>query len=474
MKSLSIRTQVALMAVALTALSVASIAFTVIRSERVILKQQSRDRIEALIQGINRIAAESLVQKDPLMLPSDLMFLQKEHPELAFWEFTSNGFSHKSGPEAPDLTFVSRELTSSAFPVSTGESVARAAAPASAAPVSIRLGFKTRALQEEIDKPLDAMIRRTLEISGLLLIFGVIAAIYLSTVLTRPLGALASGAQSVGAGRLDVAVPVAGSRETRALAERFNEMTGHLKDFVGWRDYILQSLTHDMNTPLGGLKAYLELMEDGKFPSGEEGRRSVMTLLAAVARMQELLGNTLTFFKTQKNGQREIRRQAVNFAEMSREIKALFAPMAAIKKISVQDVTAEPAPCVLAERELLRQALTNLVSNALKYTPNGGTVRFGAQAHGDDVVLWVADNGRGIAKEDMPHIFEKFRRGKSGEGIPGTGLGLSIVRDAVVMMGGGIRVESWPGKGSRFVVTLPKARAQAPAPAPVPAREAVI
>ncbi|MDE1975904.1 MAG: HAMP domain-containing protein, partial [Elusimicrobia bacterium] len=367
MKSLSIRTQVALMAAGLTALSVASIALTVIRNERIVLTSESRNRNEALIQGINRIAAESLAGKDPLMLVSDLMFLKKEHRELGFWELTLNGHPYTSGPEIPGLTFITRTLTSSAFPVSTGEAVVKEPSPSAAAPITIRLGFKTKILQEEINKPLDAMIRRTLEISGLLLIFGVIAAIYLSTVLTRPLGALADGAQSVGAGHLDVLVPVAGSRETRTLAERFNEMTNHLRDFVGWRDYILQSLTHDMNTPLGGLKAYLELMEDGKFPSGEEGRRSVMTLLAAVARMQELLGNTLTFFKTQKNGRQEIRRQAVNFAEMSREIRALFAPMAAIKKITVQDVTADPAPSVFTERELLRQALTNLVSNALKY-----------------------------------------------------------------------------------------------------------
>ena len=97
MKSLSIRTQVALMAAGLTALSVASIALTVIRNERVALAKESRNRNEALIQGINRIAAESLAGKDPLMLVSDLMFLKKEHRELGFWELTLNGHPYTSG-----------------------------------------------------------------------------------------------------------------------------------------------------------------------------------------------------------------------------------------------------------------------------------------------------------------------------------------------------------------------------------------
>ncbi len=463
MKSLSIRVQVALMAATLMGLSVASVAYTVIHSERAILMRESRDRMEAIIQGISRIAAESVAEKDPLMLPSDLIFLQKEHPELAYFEFTMGGRLHKSGPVIPPgLTFITRTLASSAFPVSSNSPTLKAP-QASPAPdgVNIRLGFKTAFLQEEIEKPLNEMIQKTLEISGLLLIIGLIAVFYLSEVLTRPLHKLAEGAQAVGQGEFDVAVPVAGSQETKFLAGRFNEMTEHLKDFMGLRDYILQSLTHDINAPLGGLKAYLELMEEGRFPSGEEGRRSVMTLLAAVARMQELLSNTLTFFKMQKSGKAEPRRQAVAFSDLSREILGLFSPMSSIKKISLQDATAERGLAVNTDPDLLRQTLANLVSNALKYTDNGGAVRFGAQSRGEDVMIWVADTGRGISAEDLPHVFEKFRRGNNGEGVPGTGLGLSIVHEAVTKIGGTIKAESWPGKGSRFIVILPRARTEA-------------
>ncbi|MHB2026315.1 MAG: HAMP domain-containing sensor histidine kinase [Elusimicrobiota bacterium] len=458
MKPARIRTQVALMTAALIALTILVIATVVIRGERAIVIGQFQDRQEALIQGIKRIAGEAAAGRDPLMLPSYLMFLQKDHPELAFWEFNSGGYAHHSGEERPGLTYVSRVLGSREFPLSTGEAVRRIARPASGYSVTLKLGFRTRALNDEIERPLGMMIRKTIGISIILLIFGVITAIYLSEVLTRPLNALEGAAQAVGSGRLDVVAPVAGSRETRSLAERFNQMVGRLKEFINWRDYLLQAMTHDMNTPLGGLKAYLELMEDGKFPSGEEGRRSILTLLSAVAKMQELMGNTLAFFHTQENGRRSLRREEVDVDALCAEVMALFYPLSGVKRISLRKPDSPARLWVLADRELFRHVLTNLVSNAMKYTPHGGDVRLGAEASGDAATVWVADNGRGISQEDLPHIFEKFRRGKSAGGVPGTGLGLSIVRDAVAMMGGHIRVESWPGKGSRFSVALPLAR----------------
>jgi signal transduction histidine kinase len=111
---------------------------------------------------------------------------------------------------------------------------------------------------------------------------------------------------------------------------------------------------------------------------------------------------------------------------------------------------------VQADDKLLRFILGNLLSNALKYSPDGGEVRLALHATAQALALSVADPGIGIPPEDLPRLFEPFHRGRNVGTLPGTGLGLAIVRKAVDLHGGHIEVDSTPGAGTRFVVTLPR------------------
>jgi len=138
----------------------------------------------------------------------------------------------------------------------------------------------------------------------------------------------------------------------------------------------------------------------------------------------------------------------------------LFVPVAKSKRIDMVLNLPEAAAQVRVDEESLRRVVTNLVSNALKYTPEGGEVRLGLRDSPQEVSFWVSDTGYGIPAQDLPHLFTKFYRvgqRENGQRIPGSGLGLAIAKKAVEAMGGSISVQSELKKGSTFSVVIPKA-----------------
>ena len=179
---------------------------------------------------------------------------------------------------------------------------------------------------------------------------------------------------------------------------------------------------------------------------------------AAVLRMEHSLGNALRHFRAGGNVTTETR-SMVWIDDLLREASVLFAPIARAKNVALELPAEDVTIGVYGDEELLRQIVVNLISNALKYTPDGGQVRLKLSADKRNTYIRVADTGRGIRAEDQPHLFTKFYRTDEGsrhERIPGTGLGLSIALKAAQAHGGTIAVQSQIGHGSVFTVSLPK------------------
>jgi signal transduction histidine kinase len=270
--------------------------------------------------------------------------------------------------------------------------------------------------------------------------------------------ALTAAVGRVGEGKFDATVQAERDDEVGQLGKRFNEMTGRIRELLQFREDVLHTLTHELNTPLSGLKGYLDLWQDRGLPQDERKRGEVLqTMTAAVLRMEQSLGSALRLFS---GSSAETHRRLVWLDDLAREVCTLFAPVARSKHVTLELPAPEAVECVYADEELLKRVVTNLVSNALKYTPDGGRVSIGVGQANGLARLWVADTGYGIKPEDLPHLFTKFYRASSavagGQRIPGSGLGLMIAQRAAQELGGRIAVESEPGKGSRFTVELPR------------------
>ncbi|MFA6030488.1 MAG: HAMP domain-containing sensor histidine kinase [Elusimicrobiota bacterium] len=475
---MKLRIQLALGVGALVVALLAGTVLSVLRVQRRALERQSDERLTALLEGAARVTGEAVAARDELMAVSYLMFLKREHPELVYAEALWGSHSARIGEPSPGLRMTGKAIevrgieqgagreSASSRPVPGGaagplgagrESASSRPVPGGAAGplgAELRLGFDAAALDAAISRALRPLLLRTLGLGAFFGFLGILAALLFAWRLSRPLSALAAAADEVGRGRLDASAAVRGPEEVRLLAVRFNAMTGSLRDLMQFREDMLHTLTHELNNPLGGLKAYIGLLEEGRFPSGERGEEAVRTMGSAVRRMEASLANALALFRAGRP-RAEAPGGLARIDDIVAETVRLFTPAAEAKGVRL--LVGKLAQASLrGDEEPLRRVAANLVSNAVKYTPEGGEIRVSVEVDARRVFFRVADTGRGIAPEHLPKIFEKFDR--AGESrIPGAGLGLHIVRSAVEALGGTVAVESVLGKGSTFTVVLPKA-----------------
>lgn len=215
----------------------------------------------------------------------------------------------------------------------------------------------------------------------------------------------------------------------------------------------LSRMSHELRTPLNAIVGFGQLLAlDETQP---ERREAVDQILAAGLHLVGLIDELLDVSQIEA-GILELDASDVDLVELARESVALVAPLAAARSIAV-DVEARGPTRVRGDARRLRQVLLNLLSNAIKYNRDGGRVVLAMAATGAEATIVVSDTGVGISEPDVARIFEPFQRVPGQTRVEGTGLGLSVSRGLVEAMGGSIRVQSAPGRGSVFTVTLPAA-----------------
>jgi signal transduction histidine kinase len=244
----------------------------------------------------------------------------------------------------------------------------------------------------------------------------------------------------------------------RALASEaaLTEERGRLAELKA--NFVTQA-SHEFRTPLAVILACCNVLQRyGPRLDPEQRNRRLAKIQSNVRHMTELLEDVLTLGRVE-SGRLDCVRRPVDVAALCEEVVADVRAAASETPRLVLDRSA-CAGEVLLDAKLVRLILRNLLANAVKYSPEGGTVRLAA-THRDGVLsLRVADEGIGIPAEDQAALFEPFHRGANVGAIPGSGLGLAITRNAVVAHGGSIVVESAPGRGTVFTVTLPAAEAE--------------
>lgn len=455
-----IRTKITLWVMALMTAVVAAVTTNALYHEPRRVADQSQARFEALLEGVLRIARESLAAKDELMLLGYLKILLQDYPEIETIVVSRAGHSSVLGQARSELRM--HRFTVTAPAVATYKPVNEfgapragpAAGPGSGADsLGIQVGFSKAALHRQVRQAQTALIRRIAGGAAVGLALGVLGSWWLGYLLARPVGELAVASRRLGDGQLDATVPVRGRDEFAELARQFNSMAGKLRDSIRFKEDLMSTLTHELNNPLSGLKGFLPFLHNA---APEQRAEAVRTMEQAVQQMEVSLRSALDLFRT--GAQPKLKHERFDLRAIVEEVIRLFEPSALSRR---QELSFAPAgPALLdADRELMRRVVINLVSNALKYTPPGGVVTLRLQEDGGSVLLAVQDTGPGIAPEYRDQLFSKFYRvpanGQASR-IPGSGLGLAIAKQAADLLGGRIWLESEVGKGSTFYVSIPK------------------
>jgi signal transduction histidine kinase len=224
------------------------------------------------------------------------------------------------------------------------------------------------------------------------------------------------------------------------------------------KDEFVATASHELRTPLTSLSGYLEMSLDPAEGSLSPTRESHLRIVQRNANRLTALVDQLLFLARADSHPLELDRHPVDLEEILNEAVETARPAATAKNISLV-VTGDPLPDVPADRPQLLRVVDNLVANAVKFTPDGGTVRLRARREGDSAVLEVTDTGLGIPRAEQSELFKRFFRGTNAieKAIPGSGLGLAISRVIAEAHGGTIQLDSTPGVGSTFRLVLPLA-----------------
>lgn len=308
---------------------------------------------------------------------------------------------------------------------------------------------------EELVSSLSAVQTQMITVFVIVALAAIAVAQLFASIVTRPVSALTHTIKKMGQGDLSVRVPVRGSGELRELAASYNTMAQQLESLDKSRNQFVANASHELKTPLTTMKILLEsILYQPDMP--QELRDEFMQdINHEIDRLSSVVTDLLTL--TQMDNRRmELRRAETSLTELAEETLRKLQPIAEQRRHTMvtrlsENVTGEVDP------SKLQQVMYNLTENAIKYTPEGGTITVSLSQTATQAVFAVSDTGVGISEEDLVHIFDRFYRvdkARSRE-TGGTGLGLSIVRQLVTLHGGQIAVESEIGRGTTFTVTLP-------------------
>lgn len=440
---MSIRLKLAVilsLAIAVTAAAAAAVFFWI---EDASLRANEDEKIRILSESVRSMAAESQLAKDPLMLLDYLSFMGRDRPEI----------------RSVRVNFDGRwQDVEGAKPVESGDRMRTELVTAPAAsgqgPVVVSLSFSSRVLERRIAAERASLARDLGSAVLAVLLVGALLSIPLGWRLTRRLIVIERALGDVGEGLLNVKIPDQGSDEVARLAKGVNAMTVRLRELEDMKRTFIASVTHELRSPLFSIDSYVRLLLADAAGLRPEDRRQLERIQQNATRLAHFVTSLLNTAKIER-GSMDFHPRRCDLSKLV-EDAALFQRARAEEEGKTLVVEIEPdLPPLHVDPDLITQAVTNLVSNAVKFTRRGGRVTVGLKRIPTGLECFVADTGVGIPPEALAGLFKPFGRVKNSMSTIGTGLGLSIVKSLVELNGGVVGVESVPEKGSRFHFQLP-------------------
>jgi signal transduction histidine kinase len=304
----------------------------------------------------------------------------------------------------------------------------------------------------EITSGLAPLIERlALAFVGGILVAGLLAW-YLSRRITQPVLALSDATDEIARGRYDVVLPeVRGGGEIGHLADRFRQMAGRLSEAEQQERNFLMSVSHELRTPLTAIRGHVEALREGVADDPKVRAASLDMIAQESARLERLVGDVLDLAKLEAH-RFTVLQEEVDMGRLCDQAFAAFGDEAKRRSIEYGKQL-DGAPTIVTDGDRVLQIISNLLSNAFRWTPDGGRIELELSAQNGRVAVAVGDTGPGIARAEQQRIFRPFwSRDDSG-----TGLGLAIASELAIALGGRIELDSEPGHGSRFQLVLPAA-----------------
>jgi signal transduction histidine kinase len=304
---------------------------------------------------------------------------------------------------------------------------------------------------------------------GASLLLILLGALYLNRAVARPVRLTARAAARIAGGDFSERLRTTGPGEVGELERAFNSMAASLERTLAdleernvtlaeserAKSELVSNVSHELRTPLASVLGFSALMLDRDLPA-DERRRYLEVIRTEAHRLASLLNDLLDLQRVEQEAI-ELRQELVDINDLLAAQVTLYSAQSEEHALRFE-AAGEPL-LIKGDRDRLAQVIGNLLSNGIKYSPAGGEVEVGAGRIGDEITVWVRDNGLGIPDEHKDRIFTKFFRGDVGRerGIAGTGLGLVLARQIIEAHGGEVGFESEEGTGSTFWIRLPTA-----------------
>jgi len=287
------------------------------------------------------------------------------------------------------------------------------------------------------------------------LLLGSLIGLVLALRLERPIHTLTSAVSEIASSQSVNTVTINGPEELRLLGQAINSLSQRLKELEEARRHLLANVVHELGRPLGAVRSAIHVLRQDDDQPPELRQELLAGIDAELERLQPLLDD-LTRLHGQTLGARELILQPLALNEWLQPLLQPWKAAAEEKGLAWQVSLTPDLPPLMADPDRLAQAVGNLLSNALKYTPVNGKISIETGRTGGDLWLRIGDTGPGIAAEDLAHLFTPFYRGQQKHRFPrGLGLGLTIASEVVVAHNGRIQVDSDLGRGSQFTIYLP-------------------
>jgi signal transduction histidine kinase len=290
-------------------------------------------------------------------------------------------------------------------------------------------------------------------LGGLLALgLALVLAIALSRNLTRPIRELTTATREVSEGGLGHQVPVRSRDELGQLATSFNSMSADLVRSVELRRKMTADIAHELRTPISIILGHAEAVHDGVVAASPE----TFEIVREEASRLEGLVEDLRTLSMADAGELPLMRRSCSPARLLADVQKAFAQQASKQQVALQLSVAEKLPDVDVDSQRFHQVLSNVLDNALRYSPPGGEIRMGARPLDGRVEFRISDDGPGIPESELPLIFERFHRVQTARSRTegGSGLGLAIAKSIVERHGGAIRAEASPQHGLTVVIEL--------------------
>ena len=290
----------------------------------------------------------------------------------------------------------------------------------------------------------------------LMLICASVLTTFLMRSLTQPLHRISEAAQKFGGGDFSVRVEdVDGDGEIADLARTFNTMAANLQQIDSSRGQFMGNIAHELRTPMTTIKGFIDGILDGTIPP-ELQNHYLQLVSQETGRLARLVQNMLDLSKLE-SGEYRVNARMFNIWETLTGVALSAEQRINDGQIDLEGLTMDERVLVYADPDLIHQVVYNILDNAIKFTPPGGTIRFSVEKLGPEAEISIWNSGQGIAPDALPFVFERFYKEDKSRGLHarGAGLGLHICKVLVNLSGGQIRAESKQGEWCRFVFTLP-------------------